>query len=65
MSQDKPPDKEPASPDKVWEQLDESARIRVIEIFAHLAYQHAAARHEPATKEEDDVTPAHDAKDHA
>ncbi len=65
MSQDDPLDKEPVAPDSVWEQLDGGTRARVIEMFAHLCYQNAAARHEESIKEGEDVSPRSDAKDQA
>lgn len=63
MSKDQPPDKEPASANDVWEKLDDHARARVIELFAHLAYRRAAARHEPHAKEDEDVSSGRDSKD--
>jgi hypothetical protein len=63
MNRDQPPVKEPASTSDVWEQLEDEARARVIEMFADLAYRCTVARHDEFTKEEQHDESAREEKD--
>jgi hypothetical protein len=63
MSQDKPPDKETASLNDIWEQLDEKTRALIIEMFAHLGYQLGIAGHIESAKGDKDGSSKCDTKD--
>ena len=60
MREDDPPDKEPTAANCVWEQLNDSTRALVLELFAQLGYQHAVALHEKSVKRREDVPTGRD-----
>jgi hypothetical protein len=65
MSKDKSPEKKPVSLNEVWGQLDSDARGQIIDLFAHLVYQHEVSRHEESKTGDKDVSSRCENKDHA
>lgn len=52
----KAPEEQTVTPAEVWERLDQITRARVIELFAHSAYNFVTAQHERAVREDCDVS---------
>jgi hypothetical protein len=52
------------SSQEVWGRLDQVTRARVIELFAHAAYNFVTAQLEVAAVEDSDVYSRRDAEDH-
>ena len=48
----------------VWERLDQVTRARVIELFAHSAYNFVIARRRVTVEEDCDVSSGRDVEDH-
>lgn len=63
-SQQEEPEEQAGATAEVWERLDQITRARVIELFAHSAYNFVSARFEAAAEEDRDVSSRRDAEDH-
>lgn len=58
------PEEQTVTPARVWEQLDQVTRERVIELFAHSAYNFVIAQGTVAIEEECDVYSGREMEDH-
>ena len=59
-SQQEEPEEQNAAAAEVWGRLDQVTRTRVIELFAHSAYNFVSARFEAAAEEDRDVSSIND-----
>jgi hypothetical protein len=63
-SQQKDPEDPTVTSAGVWERLDQVTRARVIELFAHSAYNFVIARRRVAVEEDCDVSSRRNREDH-